>query len=376
MSIGAYAPDKANCYPDRLQRLASGEQPYPVHLHLIPGDYCNLQCPSCAYRLPGYTSSQDFGGNPKRFLPLDGVKKVLDDCTEMGTTAIETTGGGEPTCHPQIGEILSYAQDKGLRTALITNGLLLNTRNLIPLTCRGSWARVSIDASTPETYAKVRPSARKDPGANLDLVLRNLSKMRNWRDKTGSQCVIGAGFVVQLDNWCEIYHAVKLYREYGADNVRISGLFTPQGSEYFKGWGEKAKNMERWAVKDFSGKDGFTVHGRFTEKLEDLMGPPKRPTCWYQHLTTYLGGNGNLYRCCVISYNKQGFIGNLADYKWSLKALWDSQMKQEKFAGFDARKCARCQFGDRIAAIDRSVRDIRDGNVCAAPTGVIHPDFI
>ncbi len=51
MSDNAYAPDKILAHPETLKVLREGGHPYPLHLHLILSDLCNLDCPGCF--LPG-----------------------------------------------------------------------------------------------------------------------------------------------------------------------------------------------------------------------------------------------------------------------------------------------------------------------------------
>jgi len=357
VSTGAYADDKALYWRERMNDLRAGKPIYPVHLHLIPSDFCQLGCPGCAYRMEGYSSNQLFrdpveGNNPKRFLPWHILQRVVADCAVMGTTGLEITGGGEPTMHPRILDLLKLAQDEyGLRTALITNGLTLHKKDLLYRAAKSAWARISIDAATAATYDRVRPNFQGNPSKNFDKVLANLRSLREMRDAISSpaECVIGAGFVVQRENWREIYEAVRLYRFYGADNVRISGLFTPAGDAYFSGWKDQALEQERNAVADFTRSD-FRVHGRLGEKLADLHAPPDYKDCWYQRFTLYLGADGNLYRCCVTSYNRLGLLGNVVE-AGGLKALLDRPEVQAALRDFDAQSCPRCQFNDRNRAI-------------------------
>jgi radical SAM protein with 4Fe4S-binding SPASM domain len=397
MSTGAYSPSKASAWPDRIQDLREGRQPYPVHLHLCISDLCDLDCPTCSYRWSGYTSNEMFGEkdskggyshNPNRMLEVDLAKRILDDCKAMGTQAVEITGSGEPTIHPHAPEILGYAQSLGLDTALITNGLHLD--RMADAAVKTHWLRVSVDAATADTYAKVRPSYA---GPDRQKALANTSRSRTnfrkvceairaaaiRRTELGSNCLIGVGFVVQKDNWREIYDAAELYRHLGADNIRISGVFSPEGADYHAGYRADAEALERKAVAELSQppgwqnrQHGFTVYGRFHEKMEDLSARPDFSTCWYQELTTFIGGDANLYRCCVTSFSRQGLIGNVRD-SGGFRKLWESSLKQFKFKKFDARTCARCQFLDKIRAIDHAVKA---ETAPEAPPDLVHKSFV
>lgn len=388
MSTGAYSPDKALAWPDRLQTLRDGGQPYPVHLHLIISDTCDLDCPQCPYRASDYPASQLFGQrksdgsvlhNPKRMLERELIRSVLDDCKVMGTQAVEFTGGGEPTIHPDAPEMLEYAQQLGLDTALITNGL--HMPRMGEAAVRTQWLRISIDAATPETYAKVRPAysgpdrVRTDQGKtksykNFDQAWEAVGIAAEMKRRLGTDCLIGVGFVVQQENWKEIREFAKKAKEVGADNVRISGAFTSSYAQYHEGYRAEAEELERETVREFQDAT-FKVHGRFGEKMADLSSRPDYRKCWYQEFTTYLGGDGNLYRCCVTSYNRQGLIGNVRE-AGGFRALWDSETKRQKFRTFDARSCVTCQFSDRNRSIDATIKE----PAREAPPDTVHKSFV
>lgn len=375
MSSGAYAADKALAHPDRLAAMRAGRVPYPVHLHLILSDLCNLDCPGCAYRMEGYSSNELFKGehgerNPRRFLSSDVALRVLDDCKAMGTLAVEFTGGGEPLMHPDAGLLLGHAQSRGLHTALITNGILLD--KVLDEAARCQWVRVSLDAATPEVYGRVRPTPGNGPN-QFWRALSNLEALCRRRRSSGSDCTIGAGFVVQRENWQQMYCAAELYRSRGVDNMRISGLFTPEGDRYFDGWRREAEDLEQLTVADFDEPGRFRVHGRLAEKISDLQHRPRSGHCWYQYFTLYLGADANVYRCCTQSYSKHGLLGSLHNYGGSLKRLLDDPAMQKKIAEFDAASCKNCQFHDRIAAIDTV---IGSNEALSVPTGIIHPYFV
>ncbi len=70
---------------------------------------CNQKCRICS--------------NPEReaTLTLAQAKAMIDDFVARGYDGVILTGG-EPTMHPQLPDILSYAKSKGIHARLITNG--------------------------------------------------------------------------------------------------------------------------------------------------------------------------------------------------------------------------------------------------------------
>jgi MoaA/NifB/PqqE/SkfB family radical SAM enzyme len=255
----------------------------------------------------------------------------------MGVKAIQFTGGGEPLMHPDHARILTLARELGLDVALVTNGTLMNQEALDAL-CGAAWVRVSLDAATEETYSdlrRVRPEHfRRALGAIEDLVA--------MRDRESNGTLIGVGFVVTNSNHAEIRQAVRLCSDLGVDNVRISGAFTPEGFAYHAAFFERAKEMATGAKMDYE-RDGFRVFDLYDDRIRDLKETgPDDPFCGYMHLATYIGADLNVYRCCVLAYNRQGLIGSVAHQ--GFRSLWRSEEKQKAFAGFDARKCPRCMF--------------------------------
>ena len=380
MSSGAYAADKCLAHPKNLNALREGSFAYPVHLHLIPSDLCNLACPGCAYRAEGFRSTELYRGpngekNPKRFLPWHVLQRVLEDCAEMGTRGIEITGGGEPTLHPQINELFDVAFGLNLHTALITNGLMLHRQNLLYHAAKCDWTRISIDACTAPCYDVVRPSLGSGgvPTAtdNYGRVMLNLSRLDAMRGELASQCVIGSGFVVQRANYTEMYGAAREARNAGADNIRISGLFSPAGEAYFADWRDEAEELERHTVRDFH-SPRFQVHARFHEKIEDLAGPPTQTRCGYMGFTLYLGADANLYTCCNNAYTRKGLLGNVIE-AGGLKKLLDKPETRRRIHDLNpAKECSQCQFRDRLAAIEAAVA----APEAPALLGIIHPWFV
>ena len=77
---------------------------------------CNATCSFC-----------DIWEQPSPLVDLDDVARNLDDLKRLGVRIIDYTGG-EPLLHPQIGDLLGMAKERGFLTTLTTNGLLYPKR--------------------------------------------------------------------------------------------------------------------------------------------------------------------------------------------------------------------------------------------------------
>ena len=351
--MSAYSDLKIVHHEDKLSALRWGEQIIPAQVQLIISDLCNQDCGFCAYRWSGYASNQLFTqgaelavfghDNPKRWIPYEKVVEILEDCSDMGVRAIQITGGGEPTVHPQYKKIFKDVLERRLDLALVTNGARLDDESLDILT-QATWIRVSVDCGTAETYAQIR---RVSP-TGWTKVWENIRKLVTKKEQTGSDLVIGIGFVVTADNYKEIVQGTKIARDAGVDNIRLSAVFQPDDENYFKDFYEEAASNCR-AAETLATKS-FQIVNNFGDRVSDLkQHSPDYSFCGYQQFVTYIGGDLNVYRCCVLAYNERGIIGSIKNQ--SFKELWKSEQKRIDFENFDARQCNRCMFNSKNKVI-------------------------
>lgn len=343
-----YSPNKASKHPASLAILQAGGQPNPVHVQLVISDLCNESCKFCSYRMEDYSSNQLFkviqpdgrvNNNPNRMIPLSKVKEIVDDCATMGVKAIQITGGGEPTVHPDFGTICRYIADKAIAFSVVTNGVLMHryTEELSLAT----WIRVSVDAGNSVTYSQMR---QVKPSV-FDKVWANVASFARAK----SQTVMGIGFVVTADNYKEVEDATKMAIMSGAANMRVSAFFQNAGQQYYEHILDECREQLIAANDVARQHPHFTLFNNFEERVDDLHGRPDYKDCGYMQFTTYIGGDQNVYTCCVQSYNEKGLIGSLKEQ--SFAELWASQPKKDMFATFDARGCERCMFNSKNKSI-------------------------
>lgn len=352
--MGAYSSDKAASHPQSLLMLRRGQQPYPVHVQLVISDYCNQNCNFCAYRTEGYSSNALFkvvegekvNYNPRRMIPWDKLKEIVADCKAMKVRAIQITGGGEPTVHPHFDDLVALILAAGIDVAVVTNGLLMSQKRA-ELLARCAWVRVSIDCASEDSYAAIR----RVPKEEFEIVKRNVRRLCSVPGRTA---YVGIGYTVTRDNCREVLEGCKLAKDLGADNIRVSAVFQNDDHHYFDA-------IERQIVDDldtasYLNDEKFRIFNNFQARYSDLeQGRPDYQKCHYMQFTTYVGGDQNVYVCCVNSYNDRGLIGSLAEQ--SFLRLWQSHTKEEMFEEFDARDCDRCMFNEKNRRIDALVRE-------------------
>ena len=334
-----------------------GLPPVPKQVQVILSDLCNQDCGFCAYRMSGYSSNELFVGdsplaktghnNPIRFMSTDRALRLMDELREVGVLAVQFTGGGEPTIHKDCETVFLRGLDGGLKCALVSNGVKWSAGLRSSILPRFEWVRVSIDAGTPDTYARIRNC----PLDHWDKAMANVKSLAGWIKAAGSPCLLGVGWVVTPDNYKEIVQGVQVAHDTGARYVRMSAMFSPEDDAPYKEIHGEIKESIREAKARYEGPD-FTVHDLFGERVEDLrQGRPDYRTCSYQHYTSYIGADMRPYRCCVLAYNRRGIIGNGSLRDMSFGDFWRSGDRVRDFERFDARGCERCQFNPKNRAM-------------------------
>ncbi len=340
-----YSPYKIVHNIDKLQELKEGKQTIPLQVQIVPSNRCNNNCRACAYHLTGYNSNETF--NFKDELSFEKIVETLDCCKEMGVKAIQCTGGGSPLVHPQATNILKATIDRSLDLALVINGMALTEEQCELLGNHASWTRISVDSGTPETYEYLRQVPKK----NFHKVINNIKTILKYK----KDCIVGVGFVVQKDNYKEIFDAAKLFKDVGVDNFRISAAFTPEGYSYFKDFQDEAKEL---SLKAQSLSDNnFTVFNLFNDRVKDTFeGKQDYDYCPIKELVVYIGADYNVYTCCTLAYNKNGLIGSIKDQ--SFKDLWFSQEKIEMYKNHNPKIVCQhpCMFKGKNEFINYCIK--------------------
>lgn len=182
---------------------------------------CNLDCVTCMRNVwgepPGKMSDQTF-------------ERIFETLKGMSPLPTVFFGGyGEPLIHHKLVEWITRIKGLGARVELITNGLLLTEERSLQFIRAGLdvlW--VSLDGSSPESYADVRL------GSSLPQVVENLKALRRIRYKAtdidNTKPNLGIAFVAMKDNVAELPEVLQLGISLGAKQFSISNVLahTPE----------------------------------------------------------------------------------------------------------------------------------------------------
>lgn len=114
-------------------------------MFLVITNSCSASCHLCSYPQQ----------NPKRFLSLSFIRQqVLPWVIQQGIGFVIITGG-EPTLHPELGEIIQELKKANVRVTVITNGIGL-ANGFEKLVSSVNGYIFSVDGGNAELYYKIR----------------------------------------------------------------------------------------------------------------------------------------------------------------------------------------------------------------------------
>lgn len=200
----------------------NGGSTAPLVVEFDTTETCMLACPGCI--------SEDLVNHHNSF----SNKRLLELAAEMvtsGVRAVILIGGGEPLAHPAAGDFMTYLGTHDVHIGITTNGVLID-RYLEQIAEFSKWTRVSMDAGTPETYMKLRPSKT---GKNFfDRVITNMSNLAAVKKgKLGYSYLIRTeadGFGIE-SNIHEMYAAATLAKEIGCDYFEVKPSYSYAGGQ-------------------------------------------------------------------------------------------------------------------------------------------------
>ena len=197
-----------NCAVDRCG-ITNTDNVYDYYYVSINIDEsCNLRCPSCRTEARMLQDGPEFD---KKLAMVNHLVKLLENFDYP--CHIVMSGNGDPLAsHIMRPLVQNYTPLSNHTFRLFTNGLLLKKQ--LPasrLTEHITQFFISIDAGSAEVYERVRL------GGNFNLLLENFNYLRTLSNSLGAEVLLK--FVLQKDNWHDMYNFVNLCHQYEFNGV-------------------------------------------------------------------------------------------------------------------------------------------------------------
>ena len=212
---------------------------------------CNMSCPVCFTDARG--QAQD--------TPIEVIKAKIDKLvSEIGTIPLQISGG-EPTLHPLLKEIVSYADARGFTNIeLVTNGIRISKEQgyLSSLAKAGlSSVYLQFDGLRKDTYLRIRGQDMED------IRLRAIAAIRRAK-----MCCTLAVAVARNVNDNELGDIVR----FGVENIDTVRAINFQAATRFAGRYDLADTGVGFTLEELIGlieEQTGMAHGGF---LTDVLG--------------------------------------------------------------------------------------------------------
>lgn len=373
-----YSTMKIFAHPEVVKNLNEFKPVSPTLVQLMWFDLCDHSCTWCSYRRPENKNNQLFENAYEKHIPKTKLLEMLDDFKTMGVKAIELTGGGEPSLHPHFLEMVKKMVEYGFDISIVSNGSKLTEEKIIAMSSNLLWARISVDAGNVEDYMAIR-GVGKNAWSRAWKAVENLRKHAKH-----PEFALGVGHVVCPESYLGIIEHVRLSKEHGAHNVRISAAFTEKNLDFYTlgSIGDSAGKESREIIKRASElaleakakyeDKNFKVFNLFGERIVNMeVGKQDYDFCAAKEVVVVLTGSQEAYTCCSLAFNSKGLIGSFKDQ--SFKNLWESNEKKKFFLEHDPRKICniQCLYETR----NKSFLEHRHSGL-ELPANTLHKNFI
>lgn len=311
-------------YPAAVQ-IKNREMPSPRTAIVYPTYVCNQNCTWCEYNAEN--------AEHHNIMPKDQFRRLIADLVDLGVKGIEFCGGGEPTLHPILPEIIRDLHRRGIGIGLLTNGTKLYGELAEVLVDFGSYVRIGFDGATEETVHRVKRP--RSPEARFDAVCRNLKTMVEMRDARKTKCRISMKVVVDRENYHEVEQCVHLAIELKADSVQFKAARLCDTELDAGQTAEVNAIIER--CKDRYAGQIIVIGG--VEKIN------MKTHCWLTPLQLVVDSLGDVYLCCYYRHRKDKHtIGNC--FQKPLRELWYAEEHWRKIDGIQPHECNNldCRF--------------------------------
>ncbi len=316
---------------DRVQRWLSGEDVYPIYMEVSPIGACNHRCTYCAL---------DYMEYQPRHLDSAILKRRLTEMGKLGVKAVMYAGEGEPLLHKDIAKIINHTKKSGIDVAVTSNGVLFNEKLMSSTLESITWIKVSINAATPETYAKVH---RTDPG-DFNKAVNNIRAAVKFRDKHGLASTVGMQMILLPENVQEAVPLARIAKDIGADYLVVKSY-----SQHLKSHTHKYEDFDYSdyyyladELKKLCG-NGFNVVFRMhtMKKLEESRRAYEK--CLAMPFWAYIDSGGGVWGCSAFLGDERFLFGNINES--TFKSIWGGKKRKKAMefvsCGLDTSECRK-----------------------------------
>jgi radical SAM protein with 4Fe4S-binding SPASM domain len=302
----------------------------PTCLYLEVTNECNLTCKTCPLTYGRV--------EPPALLSLEKVRSLVSQFPSA--TRMVLHGIGEPLLNKELPQIISYLKAEGKYVLFNSNATLLNAKwQQALIDSQLDEYRVSLDATTPESYAQVRGKPL------FPLILTNLERFSGLKKRQGaSQPRVSLWLTGLKETLPELPDFLRIAHRLGVEEVYLQRLVywqddnreklaTPDQS-LFQSLREDEEAIIR-ASEVLAKQLGlrFEASGATTPEESIHQSGDTRPwaRCMRPWTVMYVTANGSVFPCCIAPFSAESLpsitLGNAFDEP--LTAIWNNERYQQ-----------------------------------------------
>lgn len=310
---------------DDLKRLQSGEMIAPSFVDLHLSDVCNQHCIGCAFN----------EHRESEIMPEDKFRKAADILMDNGVKSFAFCGGGEPCTARYLVNAWNHITDRDCYFSMLTNGSLLTPEIMETMISKGTFIRISLEASNPKDYAKYK-QVDKD---QFYKVLSNTAQLVLIKQTSGSQCSVGIKFAVSktLRGKQHYIDGINLAERLNVDRLTFRAI---------RGTSEELDAADSIEESELL-NDAINVLKPECRVAKSLVKTSftKVPKCWLSPIHTVMNWKGDLFICCYYYFRRERhLIGNI--FEQDFKELWYSDRHKQLIKDIRPEEChtVDCKF--------------------------------
>jgi radical SAM protein with 4Fe4S-binding SPASM domain len=306
----------------------------PRTLYLETTNRCDSECQTC---LRTFQTLE-----PPKDLTLHEVRQIVAQFPRLDRVVLH--GIGEPLLNKQIFEIVAYLKTTGATVLFNSDAISLTQKRAAQLIDSGlDEYRVSMDAASRETYAKIRGVDQ------FERVIRNLSALVSLQQQRGCHTPrVSMWFTTLKANLDELPAFIRLAARLGVPEVNAQRLvFYGQGlavqEQSLHRRLEERQHHVLVEAETLAQQYGivFKASGA-TTPLQSLNGatPEQRPWAGCQRPWTlsYVTANGNVLPCCISPWTTKSYrnlvLGNALTTEFA--QIWNGERYQQFRQDFES----------------------------------------
>jgi MoaA/NifB/PqqE/SkfB family radical SAM enzyme len=191
---------------------------------------CNNNCLCCWNNSPLLGEPTEQRKKEKEYqLPVELVKKTINELKEMGTRTLFFAGGGEPFMHPDFIEILECAKASGMRVCINTNFTLIDEEKIRKIVeYKVDHIHVSLLAGSSKSFVLIHPNKTEDDFFRIKELLKFMAALKEEK-KQPTQPHINMYYVICNVNYLDIKIMVDLTMEVRGNSLEFTPVDTIPG---------------------------------------------------------------------------------------------------------------------------------------------------